>query len=282
MSTFSNFLGNKKKGKHGSAAWGEEEGDVNTAGPRPGDMTFENSGFYTRNAKGEIIENPLLNPDGSVKNQFQVHYNPLEGNVRSELAGVNQDMGAYNAIKDRALGTGPSPWLSLQQQGLGLKLDQMRDDGSVAAGTANAQAMSQLARTGGLSGGARERVARFGAQNANAENQRIARFGADQGNQLQIQDEQMKQSALQNLSGLDQHNYQNDLAKTNTILNTMNQDNVGRAEMEKYNLATSKDELTAKRLFDTNQYNEKMRAWAANKTADSQSNNDSGGKGGGK
>ncbi len=247
-------------------------GGSNSAGPRPKDMIFENSGFSTKDKKGNVIENPLLNPDGSVKSQFQLNYDSILPQVRGELDGVSQDMGAYNAIRDRALGTGTSPWLALQQQGLGLKLDQMRDDGQVASGSANAQAMSQLARTGGLSGGARERVARFGAQNANAENQRIARFGAEQGNQFQVQDELMKQQALNQLSGLDQQNFDNSMGKANTYINALGQDQLGKAKMDEYNLATSKDELTAKRLFDTNQYNEKMRAWGAGKTADAQAN----------
>lgn len=245
----------------------------NMAG-KPKDLIYENSGFSSKDKNGNVIENPILNPDGTLKSQFQTSYQSILPQLRTELDGTQQDLSGLNAIKDRALsapGT-VSPWLALQQEHLGSQLDQMRDDATAASGSGLADAQSQLARGSGLGGGASERLAHQSLLDRNKQQQQTARFGIDQGNNLAIQDENTKNQMLQALPGLQNQAYQNDLAKTNTIANQMSKEQQGNLDTQKFNLQNVLGELQGKREFDVNQYNQKMQAWGAGQTADAQSN----------
>lgn len=250
-----------------------KNGDSAT-GKKPADMIFENSGFSSKDKNGNVIENPVLNPDGTLKDQFKTTFSSILPQVRQELGGVNQDLSGLNAIKQRALsapGT-VSPWLALQQQHLGSQLDQMRDDSTASGASSLADATSGLARGGGLGGGASERLARQGMFDQNKARQQISRFGIDQGNNLAVQDENTKNQMLQQLPGLQNQAYQNDLGKSNTILNQMSKEQTGAEDAQKSNLQNVMNELQSKRSFDLGQYQSKLAAWGAGKTADAQAN----------
>jgi len=104
------------------------------------------------------------------------------------------------------------------------------------------QATNQLAMQGGLRTGARERLASQGMRSQLEGGQQAL------GN-VQMQDEQNRQKWLQMLPGqeLAAANYDTGVQDTN----------INRAGSE----------ITQGRLWDTNRYNEAMRAWGAEKTA---------------
>lgn len=72
------------------------------------------------------------------------------------------DSAAYNAMKERALSTGPSAWLGLQTQKINSEASGLRDQAVGASSLAQSQGLSNLAQTGGLDSGARERLAASG------------------------------------------------------------------------------------------------------------------------
>lgn len=149
--------------------------------------------------------------------------------------------GKGNVAMDPNIATN-NPWaqMMLQQSKMqtGQQLDQAAAQGT--AGTTNA--WDQLAARGGLSSGARERVARLGANNAMATAQGIRNTGAQ--SQLGVLSNATdKQAALDTSNrayntGIDQVNLQSQLAN--------------KQEQEQYNM---------------NKYNTQMGIWAANQQA---------------
>lgn len=216
--------------------------------------------------------NPLVNADGTLKQNARLGFDSKLPQFQDQLNTINLNKDGLQAIRDRAIGSGTSPWLSLQRQALDNKMGQMRDDSVQQGATAGASAMSALARTGGLSSGARERVLKNNASNQMMSGQQLARFGNEQGVGLNIADEQMKQQALMQLPGMENQAIQPDIQKANAMMTQLGKEQSLGVDVGQYNLGTAKDELTQKRAFDLSQYQEKMKAWAAGKTADAQAN----------
>ena len=207
-----------------------------------------------------------LNPDGSpISPEFQSIANP-DGTLKSayELSPwqqVSADTGALDMYKQSALrGAGvDSPYakLALERQ----QLEQAASADQAGAGAANTmlQAASRLAQSGGISGGARERLARQGAQSGFIQRQGVERQGALDRLGIRSQDEQNRLAGLQSLQGM--QNQQADIQ----FKNQQQAANIGE-----FNVGSRQKEQEAKRLFDANKYNQQMQAWAAGKSADAQ------------
>lgn len=206
-------------------------------------------------AKMEQMKAQGLNPDGSpIAPQFQSLLD-ASGNLADKYKlNLKQDTQALDQFSQTALrGAGvDSPWakLQLEQQGI----NQLNSADNAAAGSANSmlQAASRLAQTGGVSGGARERLARQGAQAGFIGRQGVERQGMLDRLNIKSQDEAQRMTQLGQLQGL--NNTQADI----------------NSKVDQYNIGNNLKEVDSKRLFDSNQYNERMRAWAAGKSADAQ------------
>jgi hypothetical protein len=107
------------------------------------------------------------------------------------------------------------------------------------------QALDRMAMSGGVSAGARERMMNQGVGQGLQAQQNIFsnRLGAD------FADEQNRQGSLQNLGQAEQAA------------------GAFQGNIDSQNIGSAKSELFQKRAFDTNVYNEQMRAWAAERTA---------------
>ena len=116
------------------------------------------------------------------------------------------------------------------------------------------QAASSLARTGGLGGGARTRMAMQGAKDLMLQGQGISRQGMSDRLGISSQDEQTRQGLLGQVAGTELQGQQT-------------------------NLGTLGTDITRKAAFDANRYNQQMGAWGAKQTADAQR---AAGSGGGK
>jgi hypothetical protein len=169
----------------------------------------------------------MIGRDGLLKTPYQV-----EGNVNTQ--GMDQ-------LRQEALRTGPSVWRSLQTQGL----NQQLGEANAQANAGNARAMDQMAMRGGFRSGAATGLARQNSRQQMSNFQNMQRNS----NSLDVQDENYRRSALQNLPGqeLALAGFQRDTDKTN-VQNALNEVFQGRADR-------------------TNNYNEQMRAWAAQRTA---------------
>lgn len=246
-----------------------------------------------------------LDANGNVKDQYRLNPNTIAGpgqvNMQSILpglenrfGGINADQRGIEAVRDRALGTGDSPWLKLQMEKQGQdEQNALQKASSTGAGNA-ANAESNLAMRGGISSGARERLARNSAFNMDQSLQDVRNQGAQNRTNLNIADEATKTGLLSQLPGMEIANVQPELSKAEylgnmgsteqarnldtafkNVANTtdVNKYNAGATtDANKYNIQNALNDILQKRAYDTAGYSEDMRAWAAGKSADAQSN----------
>lgn len=143
-------------------------------------------------------------------------------------------------LKDRALAQGPSKQaqLMLDQQALNesTTLGQLGKQGASEL----AMAQGNLARTGGLRSGVGALLAGQNMRDQMMQKQQSRRGGMQDRLQIALQDDQMKQSLLQNLVGQD-------------------------LQSQQYNTGNVLGEKRTKDASDLAKYNAEMQAWAANK-----------------
>lgn len=174
----------------------------------------------------------------------------------SRLAALTMDMRGMNKFRDEALRGKPSAWAGLmnakqyaeEAAAKDRAVDQSR------AGVRNAEA--DLASKGGLSSGARERIARGGAKDLLAVGQDVARQGNLNRMQVGVQDEQNRIQELSQLPGMENMILQTDLQKENMFDQSRQQD-----------LQRAIEENNRRNQFNQNVYNQKMSAWAADRQA---------------
>lgn len=230
---------------------------------RPGAPTFDSPLYQAPvlNLKGiaasivKGINNPGRNSDVPANNsllpQYQVQagpdvqYNSILPSAEKRLAGV---------------GMTESPWLKLQMQQQQLAQQNAVDQAAQSGAGAAATARSSLAMRGGLSGGARERLAAGAQRNANIGRQGILRQGlsdtlglktADYGNQLGIA------NSLNAIEGTES-------GRTYDAAN--NNRNVG-IDVNKFNTGNSLNALEGANNRKAGVYSDAMKEWAARQQA---------------
>ena len=144
------------------------------------------------------------------------------------------------SLKDRALAQGPSKQaqLMLDQQALS-EADALGQVGKQGASEL-ASAQGNIARTGGLRSGVGAMLAGQNMRDQMMQKQQTRRGGIQDRLQIALQDDQMKQSLLQNLVGQD-------------------------LQSQQFNTGNVLGEKRAKDASDLAKYNAEMQAWAANK-----------------
>jgi hypothetical protein len=120
-----------------------------------------------------------------------------------DLKALAADSRAQDAMRERAMAKGDSPWLKMQLEKLGLEELSARDAAARQATSGAAMARSQLAMKGGLGGGASSRIAMQSMRDMNAARQGIGRDAAMNRLQLGIADDQTRQGLLASVAGLD-------------------------------------------------------------------------------
>lgn len=184
---------------------------------------------------GGGFANPFPRPDTPT---FESQIDPNTGLLKQQYQKKSElNEGALNAMRSEALRDPGqmSKWREIAQtQGM----DQLaRQQGNQLA-----QAQSGLAAAGGLSQGARERLANTSMQQGLMNQQNMW-------TNLASQDEQKRMQMLGQMPG-------QELAAAGY------KSGVGGA-----NIQAALDEINRKRAFDMNNYNEQMRAWGAGQTA---------------
>jgi hypothetical protein len=190
--------------------------------------------------------------DGKISDSYKLNHGQ---NLDSRLMGAK----GLSTLRDRATQTGPSTWAKMAEESQRLDEQNLLNQASEAQAGQVAGARSGLAMRGGLRGGAAERLAASGQENALLGGQGIRNQGMQGRLGIGMQDESNKLNLLSQLpgaelsqagylSGLDQQNY------TNT--QGVNQFNIANALADlnsknefKKTLATSK--LQAKGAADT-------------------------------
>lgn len=217
----------------------------------------------------------MMNPDGSLRSQF-VMGAPKEVTPGKISVG---DLGAGDAQKfltNFATSSGPSDWLKLQNADLDRRQMTALDD--VTRGTAgqNIAAQNQLASSGGMTSGARERLADSAQKSAWLGMQNVRNQGEGQRNQLAIQDEANKLNLLPTAAGLEQ-----DLGKFNKTMDFNSQSkNIGNQmaadqfnvdsnfRTGAFNIGNTMGEIDKQRAAGLDTYKTGMQTRAANIAAE--------------
>lgn len=237
----------------------------------------------------------LIDPaTGLLKSQYQLQ---KPGNVQmgsilpelgNKLSGINFDDSSINTLKGFANGSGDSPWSSAARATSDQQTKQGMDDAAKRGTAGTADAWSQLAATGGLDSGARERVAMNGTRNQYAGQQQVAQQGAQ--NQLGItqQNEANRFGTLNAMPGMEATKVQSQLATVNPWLQQATTEQ-GRnvdldinnrnfnSSIDQNNIKGAQDEYHGAYGAQTQNWQELMKAWAANQQAKATAESGSGG-----
>lgn len=160
---------------------------------------------------------------------------------------------ASQALKQQAFAQGESPWAALQRQLLASQTAEARDTFNKENARNLSEAQSSLARFGGLSSGARNRAAMESIRAGQRGGQNLARNAVNQGLGIGAEDINRKQNLLGNFADLE-------------------------SKGQEFNINQLTGDLTRRSAFDSNRYNEQMRAWAAAQSANAQRQASGGGK----
>ena len=164
-----------------------------------------------------------------------------------------------NRLREEATRKGGSGWLHNTQMMNALNEKDARDKGAQEVGGQTGVALSKLASQGGLSSGARERVAEQGQRNFMDMSQGASRTADMNDLSAAIQDEGNRMNALSQLPGAEQNRMSGWLnAKTQDNQNLMNNTNL-------------------KNQWNMDLYKERSGAYAADKQAQATANSGGGG-----
>jgi len=243
-----------------------------------------------------------LNPDGSpVRPEFESQIDPATGLLKSQyqmsvdkLQAGKADlfeldpssMEGLQAFKKEALREGPSQWAQLQQQMLEQQKGTDLDKAARQAGAAGAQARGSLAMRGGLSSGARERIATGGARDLMRSKQDIQRGSRASGLQLLSDDERNRLAMLSQVPG-----FETDIGKFNVDQRTGQQQfNIGQqtdadrfniegaGRTKAFNIEAALRGIGQERGEEMDIYKEQQKKWAAGKQAEATAASGGGGK----
>lgn len=191
---------------------------------------------------GGDLYNKTMTAAGGAKQRADEQQQQYEDQKAQQIASWNAQieqgpkfqslLGANGQLQDAYRLNQASPWLALQNQRQAVEQQAAADSAARQASSGNAQAFSNLAMRGGISSGARERLAQSGTRGLNAARQGVQRAGEQ--NRLAIQGQGAEMAAKEQM-----FNIQNSLAE---------QQNIRNLEQQKYQ--------------------EKMKALAAQRTAD--------------
>lgn len=206
---------------------------------------------------------------------------------------LGADARAQDAMRDRALAKGDSPWLKMQTQRQGVEEMSARDQAAQQAMSGAGAARSQLAMRGGLRGGAASRIAMQSARGMNAARQGIGRQGQLDRLSLGIADDQTRQNLLGQTAQLDlaRAGQAQDMGKFN-IGSKLDADkssammaldaskataNLGQDAMkfnttnafeaDKYNTGLATQGIRDQNMFNSDAYKQDMGAYGAGKQA---------------
>lgn len=170
----------------------------------------------------------LTDETGALKSQYS--YDPTKS-------------AAFTKMREQAMAApGESPWAKMQLEKQGLEQAGQFDNAARSTANAVAQQQSNLARFGGLSGGARERMATTGMRDLARSNQDVARQGM------------MSRLGIQ----------ESDIGRQQDMLGR-----VGTTELEAQgkNIAALTGDVQGRGAFDMERYRQQMAAYGAEQTA---------------
>jgi hypothetical protein len=217
-----------------------------------------NQGFWSGNAPLGMANDPYSGMPG--RPSYQQGYDPntmsVTPEVEARLNKIQADNRGLNAYRQEALRKGSSRWAGLQNQKQYSEETDARERAKREGRSAKSQAESDLAMSGGLTSGARERLSNEGVKNQIAMSQEAGRQGNLNRMQIGINDEQNRISQLGALPGMENQTLQAQLQKEG-MWNQAKQTDMQRII----------EENRRRNDYNQNVYNQQMQAWGANKQA---------------
>lgn len=201
--------------------------------------------------------------------------------LKSRLDNIQLDKKGLEELRKRALATGDSESAKylLEKQALD---ERVAGDKAVrGAQSAETTARGNLASSGGLSQGARERIAKDAMRNLTSAKQDVTLSGIGQRLGVRSQDEANRLDLLKMLPGAEIQALQPDLQKT-TMWGTMADSEAGREQnldlanrnyrtsVDQFNINTTMKIKEAEDAVRMKKYEEDMKKYAADRTANAQ------------
>lgn len=166
-----------------------------------------------------------------------------KGALRKELRSDPRQSKAFKVLQKQALSApGSSPWAKMQMQKQALAEQDLMDQTAQAQATGLAQAQSNLMRQGGLSSGARERMAAQGAKD------------------LMLAQQQARRAGISDRLGIGE----SDINRQQQLLGQVGQTELAAQEA---NIGRQLQDIQNKGQFDMNRYQTQMGAYGAEQTA---------------
>lgn len=134
-------------------------------------------------------------------NQFYAGMPTAPGDAITSTPGYNRT--GLDKFEQEAYRTGPSNWAKLSTQQQQMNADSARNRGTAEVGSQAAKANDDLAMTGGLTSGARERMATTAGRNQLDMSQQVGKQQGDNNLQIGINDEQNRISQLGQVPGME-------------------------------------------------------------------------------
>lgn len=212
-------------------------------------------------ADGNLLDGYALEKAGALTPELQ-----------AMLAGINPDMRGIEALRNRALGTGPSTWAQLMLEKEGVERGERLDKTVNNANAARATAMRSLATQGGARGAARERLAGKASLAEMFGRQDVERQGQVDRTNIGIQDETQKLDLLKGLPAAEVAMLQPALQKAGLWANMATNDRDYASKVDSFNIQNKIGDVKGKQDYNMGKYSEQMKAWAANRTAEAQEN----------
>lgn len=229
--------------------------DLVDPGARP---LYPNMGNLTAGTQG-LLQEPYV-----LKDRGDVELVSTMGDINKRFAGSDATLAE---LKNRALAQGPTQQAKYLTEAQQLEELQSMGKAGASARKASSSAFSDLARGGGLSTGARERLARQSSRDLASSMQEVRGQGAKDRLNILAQDEAQKLGLLSALPG--QEN------QATSIFGNLAQGEAQRAEglglsnrgystdVEKLNQQRALDEIARVDQNKLAKYQEEMRAYAA-------------------
>ena len=199
-------------------------------------------------------ESWLNTETGLMKDQYQMKPGLLDP---TSLEG-------FQELKKRVMTQGPSAYAQMMLEKQKLEEGQQKDMAARQAQSAAAQARSQLAMKGGMSSGARERLAMGGARDLMMQRQNVASQGQLSRAGLLAEDEAQRMKLLPGFAEGEAKIAEGNLGLQN--------------KAQEWNIMRALEEKRAKDAQDLDVYKEQIKKWGSEKEAAATSRGGGGGK----
>lgn len=216
----------------------------------------------------------MIDPRFKMTARPDIAFNSNLGGLESRLDGNQLDMSGVNELKNRATATGPSSWAQLMLQNQGLDQANATDELGRQQNAGMASAYSGLATRGGMSAGARERIASKSMLSGLMGKQQLMRAGEQARTGINIQDQANQLDLLKQLPGAQLNAANFGLAKTNTWAGMAGNENALQqalklanrnyaTDVESKNIDTLKTDVQGRNSYAQDKWKTDADAWKA-------------------